>query len=302
MRPCVKMVFFLFLISVLAANTPLCFAQSIEPTVISLSASGLPSMEYFQGDIGSVEVWIRNNGSTQVGITLVSAHFNWTEPNVSNLTLSSMVNIDVGVELYLGKINFTVPADATVGYNSYYLYIEFDSPPGGEKYTWQTSDYQVWVEDQYRRLCDDLAVTASSKLANARQNVTSAQSAIQSFGSPQNQEANSFLSQAQGKLEEAQTYLSQAEKAYSNASEHYTSRAFQDAYTGFQECANASDNASASAAEASSLIAQAQQKETAYQQQKQAQQAQQVINYAIPITLAIVAFVVIILLVKRRHV
>jgi len=293
MRFYVKVFSFLLLISILATQVPSCYAQSIDPT-------GIPSSpEYFQGNDGFVEVWIKNNGSAQVGITLVRVHFSWAGLNVFNLSLSSMVNIDVGVELYLGKINFTVPIDATVGYHSYYLYVEFESPPSGEKHTWQTSDNPVWVEDRYKNLCDDFVSIAWSKLANARANVTNVQSAIQSFGSPQNQEANSFLLQAQSKLEEAQTFLSRAENAYSNASKYYTLRAFQDAYTSFQECANASDNASASAAEASSLIAQAQQKETVYQQQKQ---AQQMMIFGIPIALAIVAFVVIILLVKKRHV
>ena len=292
MRSCVKVFCFLLLISILAIQVPSGYAQSIDPTGI------LSSSEYFQGDDGFVEVWIKNNGSALVGITLVRLHFSWAGLNVFNLTLSSMVNIDVGVELYIGKINFTVPVDATVGYNNYYLYIEFESQLSGEKHTWQTSDYQVWIEDQYKKLCDDFVYIAWFKLANARVNVTNAQSAIQSFGSPQTQEANSLFLQAQGKLEEAQTYLSRAENAYSNASEYYRLRAFQDAYTSFQECANASDNASASAAEASSLIAQAQHKETIYQQQKQ---TQQVMNFAIPIALAIVAFVIIILLVKRRQ-
>jgi hypothetical protein len=290
--------FFLFLIlATLIANFPLCCAQSIDPTGISLSAKGLPSMEYFQGDNGSIEVWIRNNGSEQVGIISVSAYFSWPGSNVFNLTLDATVNINVGDELYIGKINFTVPEDATVGYHNYCLYVDFESPPGGTKHNCQTSNYQIWVENQYKRICDEFAVTASFKLANARANVTDAQSAIQYFRNPQDEEAVSILSQAQGKFAEAQAYLNQAENAYGNASEYYALRAFQDAYTSFQECAYASDNASASAAEALSLIAQAQQRETVYQQQRQ---VQQVMIFAIPIILVIVAFVIM-LLVKRRQ-
>jgi len=295
MRSCVKVFCFLLLISILAIQVPSGYAQSIDPTGI------LSSSEYFQGDDGFVEVWVKNNGSAQVGITLVRVHFSWAGFNVFNLTLSSMVNIDVGVELYIGKINFTVPLDATVGEHSYYLYIEFESPPGGEKHTWQTSDYPIWVEDQYKKLCDDFVPTAWYKLTNARQNVTNAQSAIQSLGNPQNQEANSLLLQAQSKLEEAQTYLSQAENAYSNASEYYRLRAFQDAYSSLQECANAADNASTSAAEASSLAAQAQQKEVEQQQQQQQQkQVQQMMLFGILIAIVVAALIVIVLIAKKR--
>jgi len=284
--------FLLFL--VLVSQIPFCFGQSIDVTGVSLSADGVHSMDYFQGDNGSIEVWVENNGSVQVGITLARVYFDWAGQNVFNLSLSSVVYIDVGDELCIGEIDFSVPMNASVGFHSYHLYIEFESQ--GENYTWQNSEKLIWVEDYYRGLCDEFFSTAYSKLTTARDAV--AQSSIQSFGSPQDEEANSFLLQAQSKLEEAQTYLSQAENAYSNASEYYASREFQDAYTSFQECANASDNASTSAAEASSLIAQAQQKETAYQQQKQ---VQQVMIFAIPIILAIVAFVVIILLMKRRQ-
>ncbi len=297
MRLKVKIHFLLLILAILIADFPLCCSQSIDLTGISLSANGLPSMEYFQGDNGSIEVWIRNNGSEQVEIISVSAYFSWAGLNVFNLTLDATVNLNAG-ELYIGKINFTVPADITVGYHNYYLYVEFDSPPSGTKYNWQTSNYQIWVEDQYKRICDEFAVTASFKLTNARANVTDAQSAIQSFESPQDQEASLFLLQAQSKLEEAQAYLSQAENAYSNASEFYALRDFQNAYMSFQGCVNASDNASASAVEALSLIAQAQQRETVYQQQRQ---AQQVMIFALPLVLAIVAFVVIALLVKRRQ-
>jgi len=299
MRLCIKVLCFLSLISILAIGAPSSYAQSIDPIEV------LSSSQYYQGDNGFVEVWIKNNGSMQVGITSVSAHFSWIEgPNVFNLTLSSTVNIDVGAELYIGKINFTVPLDTSVGYHSYYLYIEFESPPGGEKHTWQTSDYSVWVEDQYKKLCDDFTATAWSKLANARQNLTDAQSAIQALGSPQSEEANPLLLQAQSKLEEAQTYLDQAENAYSNASKYYASREFQDAYTSFQECANAADNASAYAAEASSLAAQAQQKEVEQQQQQQQQQQQrqiqQMMLFGILIAIVVAALIVIVIIIKRR--
>jgi len=289
--------FLLFLF--LASQAPLCFAQTIDVTGVSLSAEGVHSMDYFQGDEGSIEVWVKNNGSVQVGITLARAYFDWAEPNVFNLSLSSVVYIDVGDELCIGEINFSVPMDASVGFHSYHLYIEFESQ--GETHTWQNSEKLIWVEDYYKGLCDEFFSTAYSKLTTARNAVAQAQSAIQSLGDPQDQEIASLLSQAQDKLEEAQTHLNQAENAYNNAVASYNSGAFQTAYTSFQECANVADNASVSAAEASSLTAQAQHKEIEQQQQQQQQRhVQQAMLFGIPIAIVVAALIVIVLIIKRR--
>ena len=289
--------FLLFLL--FASQIPFCFAQSIDATGISLSADGVHSMDYFQGDDGSIEVWVANNGSVQVGITSVGVYFDWTESNVFNLSLGDVVYIDSGVEVCIGEIDFTVPMDASVGFHSYHLYIEFESR--GETYTWQNSEKLIWVEDYYRGLCDEFFSTAYSKLTTARDATAEAQTAIQSLEDPQDQETSSLLLQAQAKLEEAQTHLNQAENAYSNAVESYNSGAFQTAYTSFQECANAADNASASAAEASSLAAQVQQKEVEQQQQQQQQrQAQRMMLFVIPIAVAVVALIVVILIIKRK--
>ncbi len=303
-RLAISLACFLLVISILTVQIPPCYAQSIDPTGISLSADGIPSMEYLQGDDGYVEVWIKNNGTDTVEITSVSAHFSWTKPNVFSLSLSGGVTINVGDEKKLGEISFNVPANATVGDHSYYLYVEFKSPPGGDDYTWQTDEYPVWVEDFYKGLYDEFFSTAYSKLFTAREAVADATSAIESLGAPQNQEASSLLSQAQGKLEEAQTYLNQAENTYNDASTSYSSKAFQDAYSSLQECANAADNASAFAAEASSLAAQAQQKEVEQQQEQQQQEQQrrvhQIILFGIPVAVVVVAFVVIVLIRKRK--
>lgn len=303
-RLLISLACFLLVISILTLQIPPCYAQSIDPTVISLSADGIPSMEYLQGDDGYVEVWIKNNGTDTVEITSVSAHFSWTKPNVFSLSLGGGVTISVDDEKKLGEISFNVPANATVGDHSYYLYVEFKSPPGGDDYTWQTDEYPVWVEDFYKGLYDEFFSTAYSKLFTAREAVADATSAIESLGAPQNQEASSLLSQAQGKLEEAQTYLNQAENTYNDASTSYSSKAFEDAYSSLQECANAADNASAFAAEASSLAAQAQQKEVEQQQEQQQQEQQrrvhQIILFGIPVAVVVVAFVVIVLIRKRK--
>lgn len=299
-RLAISLACFLLMISILALQIPPGYAQSIDPTGISLSADGILSMEYLQGDDGYVEVWIKNNGTDTVEITLVSAHFNWTKPNVFSLSIGGGVTINVDDEKKLGEISFTVPANATVGYHSYYLYVEFKSPPGGDEYTWQTDEYLVWVEDFYKGLYDEFFSTAYSKLATAREAVANATSAIESLGNPQNQEASLLLSQAQSKLEEAQTYLNQAENTYDDASTSYFSRAFRDAYSSLQECANAADNASASAAEASSLATQAQQKEVEQQQQQQQKQVQQMMLFVIPVVVVVVASIAIVLIIKRR--
>ena len=297
-RLVISLTCFLLVISIFAIQTPICYAQSINPTgILSLS-------KYYQGDNGYVEVWIENNGTEQIKVTLASVCFNWTSPNVFNLSLSDVVYISSGDEICIGEISFTVPINATVGYHIYYLYIEFESPPGGEKHTWQTPEYPVEVEDSYKGLCDEILPTVASKLINAREAVTNTTSAIESLGAPQNQEASLLISQAQSKLEEAQTYLNQAENAYNAASTFYMSRTFQDAYSSLQECANAADNASTSAAEASSLAAQAQQKEVEQQQEQQQQdqqrRVQQIILFSIPVTVVVVALVVIILIRKRK--
>lgn len=292
------LVCFLLVILILSLQTPLCYAQTIDPTgILSLS-------QYYQGDDGYVEVWIANNGTEQVGITLASVCFNWTGLSIFNLSLSDVVYVNSRDEICIGEINFTVPINTTVGYHSYYLYVEFDSPPGGEKHTWQTPEYTVWIEDSYKGLCDEIVPTVASKLTNAREAVANATSAIESLGDPQNQEASLLISQAQNKLEEAQTYLNQAENAYDAASTFYMSRTFQDAYSSLQECANAADNASTPAAEASSLAAQAQQKEIEQQQQQQQQEqqrkVQQMMLFVIPIAIVVAALIVIILIIKRR--
>jgi len=289
-----KVAYFL-LVLFLALQAPLCFAQSIDATGISLSADGVHSMDYFQGDDGRIEVWVENNGSVQVGINLVRVYFDWAGPNVFNLSLGSVVYIDAGDELCIGEIAFNVPMNASVGFHSYHLYIEFESQ--GETYTWQNSEKLIWVEDYYKGLCDEFFSTAYSKLTTAREAVAQAQSDMQSLGEPQDQEAGLLLSQAQAKLEEAQTHLNQAENAYNNAVSSYNSGAFQNAYTGFQECANAADNASAYAAEASSLASQVQQRE---QEQQQQRQVQQVMLFGILIAIVVAALLVTVLIIKRR--
>jgi len=293
----VKLICFLLFLFLTLQASP-CFAQSIDATGISLSADGVQSMDYFQGDAGRIRVWVKNNGSVQVGITLARVYFDWAGPNVFNLSFSSVVYIDVGDELCIGEINFSVPMDASVGFHSYHLYIEFESQ--GETYTWQDSEKLIWVEDYYRGLCDEFFSTVYSKLTTARDAVAQAQLAIQSLVDPQDPEASLLLSQAQAKLEEAQIHLSQAENAYSDAVTSYNSGAFQTAYTGFQECANAADNASAYAGEASSLAAQTQQKEVEQQQQQQQRQVQQMMLFGIPIAIVIMALIVVVLVIKRR--
>jgi len=297
MKKSVKLAFFLLFISLFAVQTPLGHAQSINPEGVTLSASGVPTMEFSQGANGSVEAWVENNGTEAVDVTLVSASFNWSGLNVFNLTFSSAVHVNSGDELLIGEVNFSVPADATVGYHSYYLYIEFTSQ--GEQYTWQTEDKLIWVEDYYKGQCDQALSTAASKLVTARDAVNNAQSTVQSIETTQSGEDAALLAQAQSKLEEAQTYLAQAEDVFDNASTHYSSQEFQTAYTRLQECANLADSASASATEASNLAAQIQQSQQ--QQQQQQEQMQQIILYSILIAIAAATIIILFLIILKRR-
>ncbi len=297
MKTNVKLAFFLLFVFLLAAQTPLSHAQSINPDGVTLSASGVPTMEFSQGASGSVEAWVENNGTDAVDVTLVSVFFNWSGLNVFDLTFSPAVHINSGDELLIGEVNFSIPMDATVGYHSYYLYVEFTSQDN--PYTWQSEDKLIWVADYYEGPCDQALATAASKLVTARDAVNNAESAVQSIGTPQNQEDTALLAQAQSKLEEAQTYLAQAENTFNNATAQYASQKFQTAYTILQECANLADSVSTSATEALNLADQIQQSQQ--QQQQQQEQTQQIMLYGIVI--AIVAATVIILFVvmlKRR--
>jgi hypothetical protein len=292
MKARAKLAFFLLFVSLLALQTPLSHAQSINPEGVTFSASGVPTMDCPQGANGSVEVWVENNGTEAVNVTLVSAYFNWSGLNVFNLTFGSAVHIDIGDELLIGKVNFSVPMDATIGYHNYYLIVEFTSQ--GQPHTWQSEDKLVWIADYYEEPCDQALSTAAFKLVAARDAVNNAQSTIQSIEDPQNQEGAELLAQAQSKLEEAQTHLAQAENTFDNATTHYNSQEYQTAYTLLQECANLADSASASATEASNLAAQIQ------QSSQQQEQTQQLILYGIIIAVIAVALTVIIIIIKRR--
>lgn len=297
MKASVKLAFFLLFVSLFAVQTPLSYAQSINPEGVTLSARGVPTMDFSQGANGLVEVWVENNGTEAVDVTLVSASFNWSGLNVFNLTFSSPVHINSGDELLVGEVNFSVPLDAAVGFHSYYLYVEFTSQ--SNPHTWQTEDKLIWVADYYEEPCDQALSTAASKLVAARDAVNNAQSAIQSTETPQSQEDAALLAQAQSKLEEAQTYLDHAEDAFDNATAHYISQEFQTAYTILQECANIADSASASATEASNLAAQIQQSQQ--QQQQQQEQMQQIMLYGILIAVIAAAIIILLLVILKRR-
>lgn len=295
MKASVKLAFFLLFVSLLAAQTPLSHAQSINPEGITVSASSVSTMDFSQEANGSVEAWVENNGTEAVDVTAVSVYFNWSGLNVFNLTFDSAVHINSGDDpLLVGNVNFSVPVDATVGYHAYHLRINFTSQ--GEQYTWQTEDKLIWVKDYYQGPCDQALSTAASKLVAARDAVNNAQSTIQSIETPQSQEDTALLAQAQSKLEEAQTYLAQAENTFDNATAQYYLQEFQTAYTRLQECANLADSASASATEASNLADQIQQ--SMQQQQQQQEQTQQLILYGIPIAAA--AIILFLIILKRR--
>jgi len=213
---------------------------------------------YYQGDSGAVTISLISTCGDELEFTWVGIHFAWMQEGYYyNLDLSSNTQrIPSGGFIAFSSISFSIPSDAQIGWNEYYVLINYNEHHwygwlGG---TWTSSDTLILIHDAYEKTYNDLEPQVSSAIGTA-------------------QSANYESS-------DAKSLLSQAVNEYNLAVSLANQGNWQDGVSHLNT--------------AQSLLTQAPAKEQAYQEQKRFQQQLFIIGGAI-LAIVIVAIVLIVI-------
>jgi hypothetical protein len=172
---------------------------------------------YYRGDQGSVRITVDNDGTNRIKITWIGIHFAWQETDMYWLRdLENNPRDIFSGNFAIFTVGFEVATDATVGYNNYQVWIDYEELVGSnwDMESWQSNVAgSLRIHDTYEKTYLDINPTEKLTAINTAKN--------ENYQSP-----------------EARALVVQAENAYLSAQSYANQGQYQDAITQLQTIPN----------------------------------------------------------------
>jgi len=171
---------------------------------------------YYQGDTGSVTISLTSTCGDELKFTWIGIHFQWQLTDYYyRLDLSDdsiSISIPPGGSYHFPAISFSIPTDASAGYNYYHvkIYMEEQHWYGWTTESWQSPTNLINIIDSYLEIYSDTKSTIDNKINQATYSNYQSSDAKTLLQQAKNERDLAALLAGQGKWSDAVIHLQMA--------------------------------------------------------------------------------------------